>query len=528
MKVLAADGISPIGLALLENDFEVVVKDKLPADELLEIIPEFDAVMVRSASKITAEVIARAKNLKIIGRAGVGVDNIDIPAATARGILVINSPGGNTIAATEHTMAMMLAMSRNIPIANETMHKGEWNRKKYVGVELRGKTLGVIGMGRIGSGVAKRALAFDMKVLGYDPYINEERCKDLGVKVATFDEVIENSDFITVHMPLTNETRGMIGMAEMKRMKEGVRLVNCARGGIINEADLAEAVKQGIVAGAAIDVYTEEPPAEKGNPLIDVPNIVLTPHLGASTKEAQVGVAVDVAQGIKAALSGQPVATAVNMAPVSPQVMQVISPYLTLAERLGGTVQALADGPIEKVEVTYRGDITEVNTGLLTTAAIKGMLNPIMEGEVNYVNAPSLAKERGIKVSEVKEKEATDFTNIITVTATADGKETSVEGTLFGTEGRIVRIDKFRVDVDPHARILVCPHINRPGVIGQIGTLLGGENINISGMQVGVTEVEGVSLMVLAIDNDIPAAVLDKIKGMEGIYDAKLVNFYAI
>ena len=272
MKVLAADGISPKGIELLQKEFEVVVKDKLPKEELLEIIPEFDAIMVRSASKITKEVIDRATNLKIIGRAGVGVDNIDIPAATARGIIVINSPGGNTIAATEHTMAMMLAMSRNIPIANETMQKGEWNRKKYVGVELRGKTLGVVGMGRIGSGVAKRALAFEMNVIAYDPYINEERAKALGVKVVTFDELIEQSDFITVHMPLTPDTKGMIGMEQMKKMKKGVRLVNCARGGIIVEEDLAEAVKSGIVAGAAIDVYTSEP-VTKDHPLVGVPGI---------------------------------------------------------------------------------------------------------------------------------------------------------------------------------------------------------------------------------------------------------------
>lgn len=530
MKVLAADGISPKGIELLQKEFEVVVKDKLPAEELLEIIPDFDALIVRSASKVTAEVIERAKKLKIIGRAGVGVDNIDIPAATAKGIIVINSPGGNTIAATEHTMAMMLAMSRNIPIANETMHKGEWNRKKYVGVELRGKTLGVIGMGRIGSGVAKRAMAFDMNVIAYDPYINEERAQALGVKVATFDEVIETSDFITVHMPLTKDTRGMIAMEQMKKMKKGVRLVNCARGGIIDEADLAEALKQGIVTAAAIDVYTSEPPAEKGNPLLEAPNIVLTPHLGASTVEAQIGVSVDVAKGIIAALHGEPVATAVNMAPVSPQVMRVIAPYLTLAERLGGTVVGLAEGPIEKVEVTYNGEITDVNTGLLTTAVIKGILNPVMENEVNYVNAPGLAKERGIKVSERKEKEAEadNFTNLITVTVQAGGKELSVQGTLFGSEGRIVRINNFRVDVDPHARILVCPHINRPGVIGTVGTLLGGNGINISAMQVGTTEEEGKNLMVLTVDNDIPAALLETVKALDGIFDAKLVNFYAI
>ena len=511
---MAADGISTKGIELLEKEFEVVVKEKISHEELLSIIPEFDALMVRSASKVTADVIERAEKLKIIGRAGVGVDNIDIPAATARGIIVINSPGGNTIAATEHTMAMMLAMSRHIPIANETLQKGEWNRKKYVGVELRGKTLGVVGMGRIGSGVAKRALAFDMNVIAYDPYINEERAKSLGVKVGSLDDVIAEADFITVHMPLTPETKGMISMEQMKKLKKGVRLVNCARGGII-------------VAGAAIDVFTSEPiPAD--HPLLGIPGIILTPHLGASTVEAQIGVSVDVSEGILAALKGEPVSTAVNMAPVSPQVMKVIGPYLNLAERIGGTVCSLAEGPIKSVEITYNGEITEVNTGLLSTAVIKGMLNPIMESEVNYVNAPGFAKERNIKITETKNKEAENFAKLITVKVKAKDKEVSVQGTLFGDEGRIVRINKFRVDVDPHARILICPHINRPGIIGTVGSIMGAANINISGMQVGKADVEGTNLMVLTIDDDIPADILAKVKEVDGIFDAKLVNFYAI
>ena len=527
MKILAADGISPKGIELLQKEFDVVVKDKISAEELLEIIPEFDALMVRSASKVTAEVIEKAEKLKIIGRAGVGVDNIDIPAATAKGIIVINSPGGNTIAATEHTMAMMLSMSRNIPIANETMQKGEWNRKKYVGVELRGKTLGVVGLGRIGSGVAKRAQAFDMDVIAYDPYVTEERAKALDVKIGTLEEVIKAADFITVHMPLTNDTKGMIGYAEMQKMKKGVRLVNCARGGIIDEEALAKAVKEGIVAGAAIDVFTSEPiPAD--HPLIGVPGIVLTPHLGASTVEAQIGVSVDVAEGIWAALHGEPVSTAVNMAPVSAQAMKVVGPYLTLAERLGGTLCSLAEAPIKSVEVTYNGEITEVNTKLLTTAVMKGMLNPIMENEVNYVNAPSLAKERGVKVTEIKDKEAVDFANLITVKARAGEKVLSVQGTLFGQEGRIVSIGDFRVDVAPHARILICPHINRPGIIGRVGSIMGGDGINISAMQVGKTDKEGTNLMVLTIDNDLPAKTLETVKAVDGIFDAKLVNFYAV
>lgn len=527
MKVLAADGVSKKGIDILARDFEVVVKDKLPAEELLQIIPEFDALIVRSASKVTAEVLAAAKNLKIIGRAGVGVDNIDVAAATARGIIVINSPGGNTIAATEHTMAMMLAMSRNIPIANETMQKGEWNRKKYVGVELRGKTLGVIGMGRIGSGVAKRALAFDMDVIGYDPYINEERAQAMGVKVGTLDDIIENADFITVHMPLTKDTRGMLNKDNMKRMKKGVRLINCARGGIIDEQDLADAVKTGIVAGAAIDVYTSEPVSAE-HPLIGLPGVVLTPHLGASTVEAQIGVSVDVAQGIKAALNGEPVMTAVNMAAVSSQVMNVIRPYFDLAERLGCTVCSLAEGAVKSVEVEYNGDIADVNTKMLTTAVIKGMLNPILESNVNYVNAPGLAKERNIQIKEVKNKETRNFANLITVKAVTGKKEVMVQGTLFGEEGRIVRIDGYRVDVDPHARILICPHINRPGIIGKVGSIMGAADINISGMQVGKTEIEGTNIMVLSVDRDIPEDALGQITGIDGIFGAKVVDFYTI
>ena len=527
MKVLAADGVSQKGIDILSKDFEVVVRDKLPAEELLQIIPEYDALIVRSASKVTAEVLAAAKNLKIIGRAGVGVDNIDVAAATARGIIVINSPGGNTIAATEHTMAMMLAMSRNIPVANETMQKGEWNRKKYVGVELRGKTLGVIGMGRIGSGVAKRALAFDMNVIGYDPYINEERAKAMGVTVGTLDDIIEKADFITVHMPLTKDTRGMLNLENMKRMKKGVRLVNCARGGIIDEQDLADAVKAGIVAGAAIDVYTSEP-VPPDHPLIGLPGVVLTPHLGASTVEAQIGVSVDVAEGIRAALHGEPVMTAVNMAAVSSQVMNVIRPYFDLAERLGCTACSLADGAVKSLEVEYNGEIADVNTKMITTAVIRGLLNPILEDTVNYVNAPSLAKERNIQVKEVSNKEARNFANLITVTAQTDKKKVVVQGTLFGEEGRIVRINGHRVDVDPHARLLICPHINRPGVIGKVGSIMGGANINISGMQVDKTEVEGTNIMVLSVDNDIPEEIMKQVTAIDGIFDAKLVNFYAL
>lgn len=525
MNVLAADGVSPRGIEILrEAGFTVDVKDKLTAEELLATISGYDALIVRSASKVTKEVLDAGKKLKIIGRAGVGVDNIDIDAATACGVIVINSPGGNTIAATEHTMGMMLAMARHIPIANETTQKGEWNRKKYVGVELRGKTLGVVGLGRIGAGVAKRAQAFDMDIIGYDPYVTEERAAVMGIKLVTLEQIVERSDFITVHMPLTAETRNMFNKDNLAKMKKGVRLVNCARGGIINEQDLADAVKAGIVAGAAIDVYTTEP-IPPDHPLIGLPGVVLTPHLGASTIEAQIGVSVDVAEGICAALKGEPVMTAVNMAPVSPQVMNVIKPFFDLAERLGCMAGALADGAVRTIEVEYTGDITDVSTKLLTTAVVKGLLNPILETNVNYVNAPSLAKERGITVREVKNKEAANFANLITVKVKTEKKEVALQGALFGNEGRIVAIDGYRVDVDPHKRILICPHINRPGVIGKVGSIMGDVGINISGMQVGKTDQEGTNIMVLIIDNDIPDEILHKVTALDGIFGAKLINF---
>lgn len=525
MKVLIADGVSQEAVDILA-EFECVKKDKLPAEELLEIIPEFDALIVRSASKVTAEVIAAAKNLKIIGRAGVGVDNIDVPAATARGIIVINSPGGNTNAATEHTCAMMMAMARNIPIANETLQKGEWNRKQYTGVELKGKTLGVIGMGRIGSGVAKRALAFDMKVIGYDPFINEERAKDMGVKVGTFDEVIENSDFITVHMPKTPETEGMINKDVISRMKKGVRLINCARGGIIVENDLREAVLSGQVAGAAVDVFTSEPiPAD--HPLLGVKGIVVTPHLGASTVEAQIGVALDVAKGIRSALHGEPVMTAVNMAPVSQQVMNIIAPYFGLAERLGCAANALSDGAIKKLEVSYQGKITDVNTKMLTTAVIKGALSAVMDQTVNYVNAPAIAKERNIKVTESKEDGTSRYENLITVTVSTAKGSVCVKGTLFGEDGRIVEMNGYRVDIDPSKYLLIAPHINRPGMIGQVGSIMGAAGVNISGMQVGQMKNDN-SLMILSVDNEVPADVMKLIMNMDGVFGAKLINFNSI
>ena len=517
--ILAADGIAREGIEQLKKNFDVEVRDKISHEELLEIIPQFDALIVRSASKVTADVLERAKNLKIIGRAGVGVDNIDVQAATERGIIVINSPDGNTIAATEHTFAMMLAVSRNIPQANQTMHSGKWDRKKFVGVELRNKTLAIIGLGKIGAGVAKRAQSFEMNVIAYDPFVSEERAKSLGVKLTELDELFKTADFITVHMPLTNKTRDMIALPQMKLMKPTVRLINCARGGIINENDLVTALKENIIAGAAIDVFENEPLAED-SPLRNLPNIILTPHLGASTVEAQIGVSVDVASGIIDALNNKPVATAVNLPHIPSHVLEKLAPFIDLGERLGRTIVGMSKDPISSVLVKISGKIADMNSSLISTAVLKGILSAALDN-VNLVNANILALDRGIHLSEIKSNVARDFANLVTVNANGN----TVMGTLFGNEGRIVEINNFRVDVDPHARILICPHINRPGVIGSVGTLLAEHKINISGMNVGKTAIEGTSLMVLTVDNPIPQHVLDKMKALDPIFDVTPVAY---
>jgi len=527
VKILVADPVSDQGVAILQKEHQVDVKLKLSADELVKIIPEYDALVVRSETKVTKAVIAVADNLKVIGRAGVGVDNIDVEAATKKGIIVLNAPEGNTIAATEHTMAMMLALARNIPQAHQSLKEGQWQRSKFVGVEMRGKTLGVLGMGRIGSGVAKRALAMEMKVLAYDPFINVEAAKALDIELVELDEVLAAADFITLHLPLTSETKYLLNKQTISKLKPGVRIVNCARGGVIDETALAEAIGQGVVAGAAIDVFEKEP-VEQTNPLLDLDKVVLTPHLGASTAEAQVGVAVDVAWGILAALRGEPVTTAVNIAPVAAHVMKLIKPYLNVAEKMGCLAVHLADGRIDAVDIEYNGEISEVDTKMLTTAVLKGIFNPILQEAVNYVNAPAVAKARGIKAKEIKSQASSHFTNLITVKVRTDKSEHLVAGTLFGREeGRIVMIDGYRVDIDPQGWLLIGPHLDKPGIIGKVGTILGDQSINISSMQVGHTGTAGKNIMVMTVESDIPTPVMLKINAVDGILSAKLVNFSA-
>lgn len=528
MRVLVSDPVSEKGVALLQKEYEVDVKTGLPPEELIRIIPEYDALVVRSETKVTKAVLDVAAHLKVIGRAGVGVDNIDVAEATKKGIIVLNAPEGNTVAATEHTMAMMLALARNVPQAHASLKDGKWLRSKMMGVEMRGKTLGILGLGRIGSGVAKRALAMEMNIVAYDPFIGAEQAEAMGIKLVELAEIFPVADFITLHLPKTPETKNLLNKESFAKMKPGVRIVNCARGGVINEKELAEAVEQGIVAGAAIDVFEKEP-VDPENPLLKLDKIIVTPHLGASTAEAQVGVAVDVAEGIIAVLKGEPIATAVNMTAIQPHVLEVIRPYFTLAEKMGCLAIHLAEGRINGVDIAYNGEISEVDSKMLTTAVIKGLLNSILTERINYVNAPGIAKSRGIKIKEMKSKDTANFANLITVTVHTDKKSHVVAGTLFGrTEGRIVMIDEYRVDVEPKGWLIVGPHINRPGIIGKVGMVLGNAGINIDSMQVGRTEIAGTNIMVMGVDSDIPADVMLKFNAVDGILGAKLVNFSAI
>lgn len=524
MKVLVLDGVSEKAINILrENGIQADVSATLPLPELLEKIPDYEGVIVRSQTKVSAEVIQAGTKLKIIGRAGVGVDNVDVEAATQRGIVVMNAPDGNTISTAEHSIAMMLSLSRYIPQAHASMKKGEWDRKSFTGVEVKDKTLGIIGMGRIGTEVAKRMQAMGMDILAYDPFLTEERAEQLGVKLANLEELITKSDYITLHTPLTAETKGIINAAAIAKMKKGVRIVNCARGGLVDEVALAEAIEAGHVAGAAFDVYPTEPPTERR--LIDLPQVVATPHLGASTKEAQINVAIDVAIEMSKALKGEPFKNAVNIPAVRPEVMAVVKPFFALAEKLGLLITQLVGGRIEKVEISYQGEIASYDLSSLTTIILKGMLQPTLDDEVNMVNAPILAKQRGIKVAEKKEAEAADYTNRITVTIKAGNETRTVAGTLFRQDDeRVIEIDGYYFEVIPHGYLLIVSHTDKPGLIGKVGTMLGDAGINIAFMQVGRKDQGGKAIMVMTVDNPVVDDVLKKLGTTEGVSDARLVK----
>ncbi|MDA8334955.1 MAG: phosphoglycerate dehydrogenase [Peptococcaceae bacterium] len=517
MKVLVLDNVAEEGLVPLrqEPELDVDVRGKMSEDELCACIGDYEGVIVRSATRVTARVLEAATRLKVVGRAGVGVDNIDLDAATRYGILVVNAPDGNTIAAAEHTMALMLALARLIPQACSSLRDGRWDRKAFMGVELKGKTLGVLGLGRIGSEVAKRALAMEMRVVAFDPFINEDKAALLGVNVLPLDEVFKEADFITSHLPLTQDSRYIINERAFSMMKDGVRVINCARGGIVDEADLFRAMESGRVAGAALDVFEKEPAT--GHPLLRFPNFIATPHLGASTREAQLGVAVDVSREIVAALKGRLVKNTVNVPSINPQSLAVIKPFLSLAEKLGHFLSQAVNGRMKKVEVTYSGELLQYEVTPLTTAVVKGLLDPILQQGVNYVNATLLAKNRGIQVFSTTTANG-GYNNLITVRVVTDQEEMSIAATVFhGSDFRLVSVDGYRVDAVPEGHMLYIPHIDRPRIIGPVGSLIGAHNINIAGMQVGRKVVGGKAIMLLQVDAEVPDETLREITRLEGV-----------
>jgi len=526
-RVLVSDEVAEEGLAVLREHpgVELVVKPGLAPEALRSELQQAEALLVRSATKVTADLLSGAPKLTVIGRAGVGVDNIDVEAATQRGIVVCNSPEGNTVAAAEHTMALMLALARNIPAANASVAAGEWKRGAFVGVELLNKTLGVIGLGKIGSEVALRASAFGMRVVGHDPFVAGDRAERLAAEVVDLPELLARSDFITIHVPQTRETQHLIGRDTLAKVKRGVRIINCSRGSVIDEAALADAIADGTVAGAGLDVFETEPPA--GSPLLGLKNVVLTPHLGASTAEAQLKVAVDVAQQVLDVLEGKPARSAVNVIPVSPEALRAIEFYLPLAEKLGSLQGQLAERPVRSVEMVYAGQLAEEDSRLLTRAFLKGLLSPVIDEPVNLVNASIVAESRGLRVIESRSLHPEDYVSLITSRVSADDGERVIAGTLFGRrEARIVRMDGYRVDFAPQGHMLVSMHIDKPGMIGHVGTILGRHGVNIAGMHVGRERPRpgGLSVMVLAVDGPIPPHVMEELRQVDGIKTAQLVE----
>ncbi|MBI4353830.1 MAG: phosphoglycerate dehydrogenase [Candidatus Omnitrophica bacterium] len=525
MNVLVADHLSDEGIQILkaQDGLKVDVKIGLSPKELAGIIKPYEGLIVRSSTKVTAEVIQKADRLKVIGRAGVGLDNVDVDAATKRGIIVMNVPGGNTISAAEHTMSLLLALARHVPRADAHLRAGKWERAAFTGTELFGKTLGVVGLGKIGSEVAKRAQAFGMRILAHDPFLSTEHVQQLEAQVVGFDELLESSDFITLHVPLTSQTRHLIGPKEFKKMRKGVRLINCARGGIIDEAELANAIGNGTVAGAALDVFEQEPPGE--NPLFKLPQIVVTPHLGAATEEAQLNVAIEVAKQVADTLLGRGIRNAVNMPSVDAKTLQLLQPYITLGEKMGSLAAQLVGAQVAEVRVTFVGEVTQHNTAPVTLAVLKGILEPMVGESVNYVNASFIASERGVKLVEAKSNRSEEFANLVTVEVISDGTRLELQGTLsVRREPRIVKIDRFVVEAVPTGYMLVIKNHDKPGLIGHLGTVLGDAKINIAGMSNGREKPGGLAVTVVNVDQAVSPNVLAKIKTFKQIIDAKLIS----
>ncbi len=523
-KVLISDNLAPEGVKILKDSgLDVTVKTGLKPDELKEEIKSYDGIVIRSATKLTADIIEKADNLKVIGRAGVGLDNVDLDAATKKGIIVMNTPLGNTISTAEHTMTLILALSRNVLQAHASMKEGKWERKKFMGREIYGKVLGIVGLGRIGREVAKRAIGFGMKVIAYDPYLSEDMAKKIQIEPVDYEYLLKNSDYITFHVPLTDSTYHILGEKEFGLLKNTAMIVNCSRGGVVDEDALYKALSENKIAGAALDVYEKEPP--EGSSLLKLDNIGLTPHLGASTKEAQINVAIEVAEQVRDALQNKAIRNAVNLPSMESEVLEEISPYLNLAEKIGSLLGQLIEGYVKNIEIKYSGDILVHDVSPVTSALLKGFLSPMLMESVNYVNAGVIAKERGINVEEVKSTEVKNFTNLIQVKVETDKKQNKVAGTLFSkTNPRLVNVDGFYVEAIPKGCMLIVYNQDKPGVIGHIGTTLAKGGINISGMSFGRSTEGGDALTVLNIDFPLEDDFIKELLSLDYIKAIKLIN----
>ncbi len=523
-KILALDGLSEEGVDVFRQmaGFEVDVKPAQKPDELAAIIGEYDGIVVRSGTKVTPEALQHAKNLKVIGRAGVGTDNIDKDAATKMGVVVMNTPGGNTISTCEHTFALMLALCRNVPEAHASMKAGRWDRKLFMGAEVRGKTLGIVGVGRIGGAVAKRAQAFEMKVLAYDPILTKLKAESLGVELVSLDDLLERSDFISVHAPKTEKTNNMIRKEHFKKMKDTARIINCARGGIVNEQDLAEALRDKTIAGAALDVYSKEPPDE--NPFMDLDNIVMTPHLAASTGEAQQTVAVDVAKQIVDYLTTGAIVNAVNVPSLDPETRKKLQPLLYLGERLGQFQASYMEGTPTSIEIEYAGELGVSDTYPITAAVLTGFLTPLIDS-VNVVSAPVLLKDHGIEFSETRQAKPSDYAFQVTVKVKTDQETHAIAGTLFGkTDPRICSIDGMRVDAVPEGWMVICMNEDKPAVLGRVALTIGESGANIANLVLGRDEPGQNATTVLNLDGPISDEVLDQVQRVPHVKYARLVK----
>jgi D-3-phosphoglycerate dehydrogenase len=524
-RVLVSDPLSNQGLDILAGAkaLKVDIQTGLSPDALKKTISEYEGIIIRSETQLTSEIIESADRLEVIGRAGIGLDNVDLAAATKKGIVVMNTPQENAIAAAEHTIGMMLAVARKIPQATASMKGGKWEKKRFLGVELYDKVLGIVGIGVIGTIVADRGMAFKMRVMAYDPYISREAAEKKGIDLVTLDELLERSDFISIHTPLTAETRNLIDRKAFSKVKKGMILVNCARGGIINEKDLNEAIREGKVAGAALDVFEKEPAI--GNPLLELEEVVTTPHLGASTGEAQENVAVAIAQQVVDCLLHGEVRNAVNIPFISPEVRPFLTPFIRLGEKLGSFLAQMAIHPVEAVSIEYCGEVAAYGLKPITNSVLKGLLTPHLGETVNFVNAPVIAKERGIRITESTQNKAEDFASLLSITASSKMEQNTIAGTLFGRkELRLVKVNDFSIEAVPEGDVLLIHNYDRPGVIGNVGTLMGNRDINIATMQLGRYRRGGNAISLFHLDAPLPPSVMEEMLRLPNIISVRQIH----